>query len=172
MRILIAGIGNIFLGDDGFGCEVAHRLTVRGVPDGVTVADFGVRSYDLAFALTDNFDAVILVDAVGRGSSPGTLYLIEPRVEDPGRPENESLEAHTMDPVAVIHMARCLGNVCGKLFLVGCEAAVCGNDENQMGLSAVVREVLPEAVAMIDSLVGDLLGQNQAEREIAGFIAA
>jgi hydrogenase maturation protease len=170
MRILIAGIGNIFLGDDAFGCEVVRHLIVRGVPDGVTVADFGVRSYDLAFALTDNFDAVILVDAVGRGCAPGTLYLIEPKIA--GRAENRSLDAHTMDPVDVIQMARTLGDVCGKLLLVGCEPATCGNDDGQMGLSPVIREVLPEAMAMIDSLVTDLLGTNKREREIAGFIPA
>ncbi len=172
MKILIAGIGNIFLGDDAFGCEVVHQLTVRGVPDGVTVADFGVRSYDLAFALTDNFDAVILVDAVGCGGGPGALYLIEPKVEDPGCPENRSVDAHTMDPVAVIHMARCLGNVCSKLFVVGCEPANCGNEDGQMGLSPIVREVFPKAIEMIDSLVKDLLGQNKQEWEIAGFVPA
>lgn len=170
MRILVAGIGNIFLGDDAFGCEVVRRLTVRGVPGEVTVADFGVRSYDLAFALTDNFDVVILVDAVGRGAAPGTLYMIEPKVEDSGGAENRTLDPHAMNPVAVIQMARSLGEVCGKLFLVGCEPEACGSEGAQMSLSAVVREVIPEAIAMIDSLVADLLGPNKQEWEIAGSI--
>ena len=163
MRILIAGIGNIFLGDDAFGCEVVHHLIVRGVPDGVTVADFGIRSYDLAFALTDNFDAVILVDAVGRGGAPGTLYVMEPKVEDPGHPENGTLDAHAMNPVVVIQMARCLGEVCSKLFLVGCEAAECVREGDQMGLSPVIREVIPEAIAVIDLLVTDLLRYNKQD---------
>ncbi len=80
-RILIAGIGNIFLGDDAFGSEVARRLAAQPIPDGVRVVDFGIRGFDLAYALIDGYDATILVDATPRGGSPGTLYLIEP---DPG----------------------------------------------------------------------------------------
>jgi hydrogenase maturation protease len=76
MRILVAGIGNIFLGDDAFGCEVARILSQRSLPEGVRVRDFGIRSLDLAYAMMEDYDAVILVDASPRGDAPGTLYLI------------------------------------------------------------------------------------------------
>src|SRR5579884_4296763 len=77
-RILIACIGNIFLGDDGFGVEVARRLMHRQYPEGVQVRDFGIRGIDLAYAMLEDYDSLVLVDAVPRGSPPGTLYLIEP----------------------------------------------------------------------------------------------
>ena len=77
-RILIAGIGNIFLGDDAFGVEVARRLVRRRLPDGVRVVDFGIRGLDLTYALLDGYEAVILVDAAPRGGPPGTLYVLEP----------------------------------------------------------------------------------------------
>jgi hydrogenase maturation protease len=77
-RILIACIGNIFLGDDGFGVEVARHLITRSYPEGVQVVDFGIRGMDLAYALLDDYDELVLVDGIARGSSPGTLYLIEP----------------------------------------------------------------------------------------------
>jgi hydrogenase maturation protease len=82
-RVLIAGIGNIFLGDDGFGVRVVNELRQRRLPDSVDVIDFGIRSYDLAFALTNGYDAVVLVDAVPRGEPPGTTYLIEIDLENP-----------------------------------------------------------------------------------------
>ena len=77
-RILVAGIGNIFFGDDAFGCEVASQLRRKPLPEGVRVIDFGIRSYDLAYAIMDGYDATILVDATPQGSAPGTIYLIEP----------------------------------------------------------------------------------------------
>ena len=79
-RILVAGIGNIFFGDDAFGCEVAAELAKRPLPDGVTVRDFGIRGYDLAYAMMDDYDATILIDASPRGEAPGTIYLIQPEI--------------------------------------------------------------------------------------------
>ncbi|MEO5717173.1 MAG: hydrogenase maturation protease, partial [Chthoniobacterales bacterium] len=80
-KILVAGIGNIFFGDDAFGCEVASQLARRPLPEGVRVTDFGIKSYDLAYAIMDDYDAVILVDATSQGAEPGTLYLIEPDIK-------------------------------------------------------------------------------------------
>src|SRR5260370_141508 len=113
-RILIAGIGNIFLGDDGFGVEVAQRLTRRTYPQGVLVSDFGIRGLDLAYTLLDGYDTLILIDAVPRGGTPGTLYLIEPDLTglapqqgaDAGR---AGLDAHSMDPVKMLAFAMTLG---------------------------------------------------------------
>src|SRR6202030_732892 len=77
-RILIAGIGNIFLGDDAFGVEVVRRLAARKLPDAIRVVDFGIRGFDLAYALMEGYEITILVDATPRGGQPGTLYTIEP----------------------------------------------------------------------------------------------
>ena len=104
--ILVAGIGNILLGDDGFGVEVVNRLAERSLPDGVQVVDFGIRGLDLAYALLEEYDAVIFVDATSRGQTPGTLYVIEVPCEQPGE---ISIDAHGMDPVKVLSLARALG---------------------------------------------------------------
>ena len=105
-RILVAGIGNIFLGDDGFGCEVVRRLAEREPPEGVEIVDFGIRGMDLAYALMDPYEAVVFVDAVPRGEGPGTVYLIEAEVPEEGE---VALDTHGMDPVNVIRLARVLG---------------------------------------------------------------
>ena len=115
--MLVAGIGNVFLGDDGFGVEVARRLGERELPAGVDVADFGIRGMDLVYALGDDYDAAIFVDAVPRGQAPGTLYVIEPEVD-----QNElSLDTHGMDPVKVLRLAGELGPVPERLLVLGCE---------------------------------------------------
>ncbi len=103
-RVLVAGIGNVFLGDDGFGVAVAERLARRELPAGVEARDFGIRGMDLAYALGD-YDAAVLVDAVPRGGEPGTLYVIEPKLDLPGG----QFQAHGMDPVSVLALARELG---------------------------------------------------------------
>ena len=171
-RILIACVGNIFLGDDSFGVEVAQRLRSRKTkryPDGVHVVDFGIRGIDLAYTLLDDYDALVLVDAVSRGGSPGTLYLIEPDLSamDPikgveaGR---AAMEAHSMDPVRVLAFARTLGARPIHTVLVGCEPALYNeseeNPEIQMELSEPVRASIDEAIKMIDSLVDELLAME------------
>jgi hydrogenase maturation protease len=153
--ILIAGIGNIFQGDDAFGCEVIRQLNPAALPDGVTVTDFGIRSYDLAYALMHGYDAVVMVDATSRGEEPGTLYLIEPELDRLSESEQAAVDAHSMNPVSVIRMAQTMGGIKGKLYLVACEPAVLESDE--IGLSDKVKEAVPQAVTMIASLVKDLL---------------
>src|ERR671917_1618519 len=118
--VLVAGIGNVFLADDGFGVEVARLLAQRELPPGVKVADFGIRGMDLAYELQEDYDAAILVDAVPRGGEPGTLYVIEP---DPAQAEG-MLDAHTMDPVRVLGLAKVLGSVPARVLVVGCEPEV------------------------------------------------
>src|SRR4028118_1191165 len=105
-RVLIAGIGNIFLGDDGFGVEVVKRLAGRELPAGVEVKDFGIRGMDLAYALQDDYELVVFVAATPRGGEPGTVYLIEPEIEDDGE---VTLDTHGMDPVKVLKLSRALG---------------------------------------------------------------
>ncbi len=153
-RILVAGIGNIFLGDDGFGVEVVRRLAGRELPEGVEVVDFGIRGLDLAYALQRDYDLVVFVDAVPRGEEPGTVYLIEPEIEDDGE---VSLDTHGMDPVKVIKFARTLGPTPARTFVVGCEpqTIICGEDyeEMLMELSEPVRAAVDEAADLVASLV-------------------
>ena len=158
-RILIAGIGNIFLGDDAFGVEVAREFQGRTLPAEVQVKDFGIRGYDLAFELADGYEAVILVDATPRGESPGTVYLIEPDLADLGQRDHASADGHDMDPVRVLQMAEALGGQPARLFLVGCEPGELESPEGRIGLSDAVRASVPKAVEMIETLVKKLLRQ-------------
>jgi hydrogenase maturation protease len=153
-RILVAGIGNMFLGDDGFGVEVVRRLARRELPEGVEVVDFGIRGLDLAYALQRDYDLVVFVDATPRGGEPGTVYLIEPEIEDDGE---VSLDTHGMDPVKVIALSRALGASPTRTLVVGCEpqAVVSGEDYDDMlmELSEPVRAAVDEAVDLVESLV-------------------
>jgi len=153
-RVLIAGVGNIFLGDDGFGVEVVKRLAGCELPEGVEVKDFGIRGMDLAYALQDDYELVVLVDATPRGERPGTVYLIEPEIEDDGE---VSLDTHGMDPVKVIKLSRVLGARPTRTLVVGCEpqVIVTGEDYDDMlmELSEPVLEGVEEAVKLVGSLV-------------------
>lgn len=168
-RILIAGIGNIFLGDDGFGVEVAQRLMRITWPDNVKVADFGIRGFDLCYALMDAYDAFILIDAVPRGGEPGTLYTIEISPDDLGDDgtQDASIDAHSLDPLRVLRSVRAMGARPKRVLLVGCEPAALGEEEQfdgRMGLSPQVAASLDEAVRMTESLVDSLC--NEIRREI------
>jgi hydrogenase maturation protease len=156
-RILVAGVGNIFLGDDAFGVEVAQRLLRRGLPDGVRVVDFGIRGLDLTYALLDGYEAVVLVDAAPRGERPGTLYVLEvPNGAAEGEPV--AVEGHDLDPAKVLRLAAAMGGRTERLFLVGCEPAPTPEaDEMAMGLSEPVRAAVEEAVPLVESLVRRLL---------------
>jgi hydrogenase maturation protease len=150
-HILVACIGNIFLGDDAFGVEVAQQLAQTPLLPNVIVKDFGIRSYDLAYALTEEWKLVILVDAVPRGGQPGTLYAIRP--DELGNAESV-IDAHSMNPVSALQLASAVGGVTSPLLVVGCEPATVEADENgQFGLSAAVRKAVLEAVRMIVELI-------------------
>jgi len=153
--ILIAGIGNIFLGDDAFGVEVVQRLASRKMPSRVKVTDFGIRGFDLAYALLDGADLTILVDACPRGGTPGTVYVIEPDLNSLNTPEAEhaALDAHSMNPMNVIRMAKSMGGELKRILLVGCEPETLGPEEGQMGLSAPVAAAVDEAVKVVESIV-------------------
>jgi hydrogenase maturation protease len=164
-RILVAGIGNIFLGDDAFGVEVAWRMSRRAMPENVRVADFGIRGMDLVYALLDGYDAAILVDAAARGGDPGTLYVIEPEPEsdDAGGPDVALVDAHGLNPMRVLDMARTLGGSPKRVLVVGCEPATLGDElEGAMGLSAPVEAAVGAAIAMVESLVSRITVEMQA----------
>jgi hydrogenase maturation protease len=156
-RILVAGIGNIFFGDDAFGCEVARQLLQRPVADGVTIKDFGIRSYDLAYAIMDGYDATILVDATSQGNAPGTIYLIEPDLKKLDELPDEAVNAHSMNPVRVLQLVRSLGGKPGWLRVVGCEPAVLETEEGAMGLSEKVQAAVAPAIEMIETLIHQIL---------------
>jgi hydrogenase maturation protease len=152
-KLLIAGVGNIFLGDDAFGIEVIKRLAERSLPEHVVVKDFGIRGYDLAFALMEDWDLAILVDALPRGGTPGTLYTLEPRLPD-GPEASPVLDAHSMNPVSVLQLVNVMGGRCPKLIVVGCEPATVEEDaEGKFGLSAPVAAAVDEAVKLIEDLI-------------------
>ncbi len=161
-RILVAGIGNVFLGDDAFGVEVVRRLAGRPQPEGVRVVDFGIRGFDLACALAGGCDAAILVDATPRGGPPGTLYVIEPEL--PGPPE-EASGMHGLDPQRVLALVRTLGSEPPPLRLVGCEPLTLGSDEEPaMGLSGPVAAAVGEAVGLIEEMIGQAwAGRNRPD---------
>ena len=159
MSILIAGIGNIFFGDDAFGCEVAQQLIREPLPDGVRAFDYGIRSYDLAYAMLEPNDAVILIDAVPRGEVAGTVFLLELDINKLDNAGIESVNAHTMNPVAVMQLVRSLGGSPRKLYLIGCEPAVLETEE--LGLSEKVRSAVPLALDMIRELISKLLHENE-----------
>lgn len=160
MRVLIAGIGNIFQGDDAFGVEVAQRLARRPLPDGVEAVDFGTRGYDLAFAVMEPRDVTILVDAVPRGGAPGTLYVIEPdltRLDEPA-----DVSAHAMNPLNVFRLVRAMGGTWSRVLLLGCEPGDLGSeDEGKMGLSDAVATAVDEAIVLAESLVSDLVAGKE-----------
>lgn len=155
-KILVAGIGNIFFGDDAFGCEVANQLARRPLPAGVRVTDFGIRSYDLAYAIMDDYDAVILVDATPQGADPGTIYLIEPDIKKLDELPEEAFNAHSMNPVRVLQLVRSLGGKPGWLRVVGCEPALLESEEGAMGLSEKVQSAVQPAIEMIETLIRDI----------------
>lgn len=157
LKILIAGIGNIFNGDDGFGVEVVRRLNERSLPDGVKLADFGIRSFDLAFALVDDYQAVILVDALQRNEPPGTLYLFEPNLQNMEELIPASVEGHGLHPAQVLKLATLYGSLPEHIYLVGCEPmTVEFSDEGQLGLSPPVQANLEEAIQLIETLLQKL----------------
>ena len=159
-KILVAGIGNIFLGDDAFGSEVARRLMHETLPAEVRISDFGIRSYDLAYAMMDGYDATILVDTTSKGQPAGTVYLIEPDLNELDQFDEKLADAHSMNPLKVLQMVRTFGTSPGKLYLIGCEPAILEREDGQIGLSESVEASVPEAIKMIKALVNDLLNDN------------
>jgi hydrogenase maturation protease len=165
-RILVAGVGNVFLGDDGFGVEVVRRLAGRELPEGVEVADFGIRGMDLVYSLQEDYEVVVFVDATPRGEKPGTVYLIEPEIEEDGE---VVLDTHGMDPARVIKFARALGTSLTRTFVVGCEPQVVMSGEDYddmlMELSEPVQMAVGEAVKLVESLVEEIGGDGKVRPE-------
>lgn len=165
--ILVAGIGNIFLGDDGFGVEVAQRLCRQEFPAAVRVADFGIRGLDLAYALQDGYDSAILIDAFPHGEPPGTVYVVELDVHDPAAfPASEKLaEPHGMDPMNVLRMISAMGGPLRRVLLVGAEPESFGGDDGRMGLSAPLEAAVCDAVKTAEKLIQKILAETVAQAD-------
>jgi hydrogenase maturation protease len=155
-RVLVAGIGNIFLGDDGFGVEVAGRLAKLDLPDWIAVGDYGTSGLHLAYDLADGVELAILVDAVPRGGDPGTVYVIEPEPQPvpvaEAAPAAAFFDGHGMQPDVVFGMLDSLGARVGRVLIVGCEPA---SVDYGMGLSAPVAVAVDEAVRRVLKLIGE-----------------
>jgi hydrogenase maturation protease len=157
-RVLVAGIGNIFLGDDGFGCAVAAALEDAPMPASVDVEDFGIRGLDLAYALAA-YDGAVLVDAVPLGEPPGTVAVIEPELND----EQADIETHGMDPVRVLRLARELGGLPRRTIVVGCQPQTIADPEGDdvvVELSDPVRAAVQAALPLVLAAVHDLLQET------------
>ena len=161
-RILIAGIGNVFRGDDAFGVEVVRELSRHRLPEEVCVKDFGIRSEDLACALNEGYDLVVFVDAAPHGVAAGTVFLIEPDLDQIASLPAETMNPHDLDPVRVLQMAKTFGGKMGRLYLVGCEPAeLATHEDGRLGLTAPVQAAIPDAVEMLRSLVAEFLEENK-----------
>lgn len=164
--ILVACVGNIFNGDDAFGVEVARRLAQIKLPNGVRVIDFGIRGIDLTYALMDDYDAVILVDAAQRGEAPGAVSIVEPdRVDmDDPSPDDMALSPHELDPAKVLRLASALGGSCQRVLLVACEPLALGGEEGVMGLSAPVAAAVGLAAETVEELIDAMMAAQPAPR--------
>ncbi|MFE5804332.1 hydrogenase maturation protease [Streptomyces sp. NPDC056491] len=177
-RVLIAGIGNVFLGDDGFGVETVRALAAHPLPDGVEAVDFGVRGVHLAYQILDGYDTLVLVDATARGGEPGTLYLIEADGSTStststgqggaaaGAPEAPVLDGHQMSPDTVLALLDTLCAGTGatpprRTLVLGCEPA---GVEEGIGLSAPVAAAVPEAVRMALNLIHGRADETERTR--------
>lgn len=171
-RILVACVGNIFFGDDGFGIEVARRLMQRQsnlysnqYAAQVHVIDFGIRGMDLAYTLLEPYDILVIVDAVPRGNAPGTLYVLEPDLTNLTL-TGPTPDAHSMDPVKVLAFARLLGATPPRTLVLGCEPVPFNPEdaEMHMGLSEPVSNAIDSALQMLDALIANLLSDHRSER--------
>jgi hydrogenase maturation protease len=157
-QILVAGIGNAWLRDDGFGGEVAKLLGERELPAGVHVIDFGTGGLDLAYEVMRGYDALILIDVSRQGGAPGTLYVMEARPEDvDGQIEDgQMLDPHGMDPETVLRFVKYVGGWPGRVFVVACEPEVV--EDVGFGLSEPVSGSLTRAVDVVLETVAGVLG--------------
>jgi hydrogenase maturation protease len=160
-RVLIAGIGNLFFGDDAFGLHVVRELQARPLPAGVDAIEFGIRGFDLAYAMVDGYDAAILVDLAARGDAPGSVSVIDPEVDElPAGP----IEGHGMDPVSVLALARRLGTLPRKTLVVTCEPEVVPDPESgdiTEELSAPVRAAIGPAADAVRRLIDELTAERE-----------
>jgi hydrogenase maturation protease len=155
-KILVAGVGNAWLQDDGFGGEVARRLQQRELPDGVAVMDAGTGGLDLAYEVMRGYDALVILDVSRQGGEPGTLYVMEVEEESiqAGIEDGQTLNPHGMDPHTMLRFVRSIGAWPGRVVVIACEPGVL--EEPGLGLSADVQDAVERAVALVLETAGEL----------------
>ncbi|MEO8328530.1 MAG: hydrogenase maturation protease [Candidatus Nanopelagicales bacterium] len=166
-RVLVAGVGNMFLSDDGFGSEAARRLAQQSLPDDVRVVDYGIRGMHLAYDLLDGYDALVILDALPRGGTPGDLVVLQ---IGPGDLGNGDFDAHGMEPTAVLASLGSLGGQLPRTYVVGCEP---GDVSEGIGLSPPVASAVERAAEVVSELLaGELQPANAGRNVRAGSISA
>jgi hydrogenase maturation protease len=155
-QILVAGIGNAWLRDDGFGGAVAEQLTERELPEGVTVMDFGSGGLDLAYEVMRGYDALILIDVSRQGGEAGTLYVMEAEADDvDGRIEDgQMLNPHAMDPETVLRFVKYVGGWPGRVMIVACEPETV--EDVGLGLSDAVQGSVERAAGVVIQTIAEL----------------
>ena len=155
-QILVAGIGNAWLRDDGFGGEVVKRLEGRELPSGVSVMDFGTGGLDLAYEVMRGYDGLILVDVSRQGGDPGTLYVMEADEDEveAGLEDGQVINPHAMDPQTVLRFVKSLGAWPGKVVVIACEPTVV--EEMGMGLSPAVEVAVEGAIDLVLRTIEEL----------------
>lgn len=165
-RILVAGIGNIFLGDDGFGPEVLRHMSDRLANSAdLRVTDYGIGGMHLAYDLLDGWDALVLVDALPNRGSPGAVHVFE--ADHSGQDGAAAIDAHGMDPATVFASLRALGGQAPRTIVIGCEVA---DVTDGIGLSSSVQEAVPDAVAAVQSTVAMLQAPQGADDDVRGGV--
>ena len=155
-HVLIAGIGNAWMRDDGFGGKVAERLSARELPEGAVVFDFGTGGLDLAYEVMRGYDALILIDASRQGEEPGTLFVIEPQREEfaPSIEDGEMIDPHGMDPQTVLRFVNATGGWPGKVVVIGCEPGEV--DDVGYGLTPVIEAAVGRALTLVRQTIDEL----------------
>jgi hydrogenase maturation protease len=155
-QILVAGVGNAWLQDDAFGGECARRLEARGVPDGVTVMDFGTGGLDLAYEIMRGYDALVLLDASRQGGEPGTLYVLEPNMEELCKPieDGDVIDPHGMDPQTMLRFVGAIGGFSGRVVVIGCEPGEV--DDVGLGLTPAVAGAVERALELVAETLHEL----------------
>lgn len=154
--VLVAGVGNIFLGDDAFGSEVARRLQGTAMPQGVGVVDYGIGGIHLAYDLLDGVDLLVLIDAVEHNKPPGTVSIIE---VDPDQIGSVALDSHAMDPAAVLANVQRLGGMVPRTLIVACQPM---DSSERLGLSDVVAAAVVPAIDAVGELLVEELSAGPA----------
>lgn len=157
-RFLVAGLGNLFRGDDAFGSEVARRLQSKEISTDVRVIDFGTRGYDFAFALADGYECVLIVDTVDRDAMPGTLFVIEPELDELENFRHNDIQdqSHDVNPLAALRLAKTFCDTLPRLILIGCQPLELGDEmEGCLGLSEPVAAAIDPAIERVVSLLDE-----------------
>jgi hydrogenase maturation protease len=155
-QILVAGVGNAWLQDDAFGGECARRLEARGVPSGVTVMDFGTGGLDLAYEIMRGYDALVIIDASRRGAEPGTLYVIQPAMDEIASQieDGDAINPHGMDPHTVLRFVNAVGGFTGRVVVIGCEPGEV--DQVGLGLTPAVEAAVEGALKLVLDTIDEL----------------